>query len=116
MAARLAGFVLMALLITWVTASWRESRRLLAATLTSIGDGVLVTRVWPDSPGTRVTDSTGKLLSIDRGDVILAINGQKISSLKDYADAVISSPRMMKLTIRDVNEGSKHEVQAELRK
>ena len=43
MAARLAGFVLMALLITWVTASWRESRRLLAATLTSIGDGVLVT-------------------------------------------------------------------------
>ena len=43
LAARLLGFVLMALLITWVTASWRESRRLLAATLSSIGDGVLVT-------------------------------------------------------------------------
>jgi two-component system, cell cycle sensor histidine kinase and response regulator CckA len=43
MLARLVGFVLMALLITWVTSSWRESRRLLAATLSSIGDGVLVT-------------------------------------------------------------------------
>jgi PAS domain S-box-containing protein len=43
MLGRLGGFVVMALLITWVTASWRESRRLLAATLSSIGDGVLVT-------------------------------------------------------------------------
>jgi PAS domain S-box-containing protein len=43
MLARLLAFVVMALLITWVTASWRESRRLLAATLSSIGDGVLVT-------------------------------------------------------------------------
>ena len=41
--ARLAGFVLMALLIAWVTAAWRESRQLLAATLSSIGDGILVT-------------------------------------------------------------------------
>jgi two-component system, cell cycle sensor histidine kinase and response regulator CckA len=48
--ARLLGFVLMALLIAWVTAAWRESRQLLAATLSSIGDAILVT----DSEG-RVT-------------------------------------------------------------
>jgi two-component system, cell cycle sensor histidine kinase and response regulator CckA len=41
--ARLLIFVLTASLITWVTAAWRESRQLLASTLSSIGDAVLVT-------------------------------------------------------------------------
>ena len=40
---RLIAFVVMASLITWVTAAWRESRRLLAATLSSIADAVLAT-------------------------------------------------------------------------
>jgi PAS domain S-box-containing protein len=38
---RLIVFVLMASLLTWLTASWRDSRRLLASTLSSIGDAVL---------------------------------------------------------------------------
>src|ERR1051326_328248 len=36
-------FLAMALLITWVTASWRESRQLLSATLSSIADAVIAT-------------------------------------------------------------------------
>jgi PAS domain S-box-containing protein len=40
---RVFGFIALALLVTWLTASWRESRRLLAATLSSIGDAVLAT-------------------------------------------------------------------------
>src|SRR5256885_529149 len=40
---RLLAFVAMALLIAWITASWRESRRLMAATLSSIADAVLAT-------------------------------------------------------------------------
>jgi two-component system cell cycle sensor histidine kinase/response regulator CckA len=40
---RLIVFVLMASLLTWLTASWRESRRLLDSTLSSIGDAVLAT-------------------------------------------------------------------------
>ena len=36
-------FVAAALLIAWVTASWRGSRGLLTATLTSIGDAVIAT-------------------------------------------------------------------------
>ncbi|MBZ5727786.1 MAG: response regulator [Acidobacteriia bacterium] len=40
---RLAAFVLMASLITWVTASWRNNSRLLASTLSSIADAVLAT-------------------------------------------------------------------------
>ncbi|HWB84939.1 MAG TPA: response regulator [Bryobacteraceae bacterium] len=40
---RLLAFVAMSLLITWVTASWRQSRVLLASTLSSIGEAVLAT-------------------------------------------------------------------------
>lgn len=42
-AIRLAAFALLAALITWLTAAWRENRRLLEATLSSIGDAVLAT-------------------------------------------------------------------------
>ena len=41
--ARLVIFILMGALLTWVTASLRESRRLFSATLFSIGDGVVAT-------------------------------------------------------------------------
>ena len=40
---RLFTFLTMASLITWVTASLREGRRLLAATLSSVGDAVIAT-------------------------------------------------------------------------
>ncbi|HXB74183.1 MAG TPA: ATP-binding protein [Candidatus Acidoferrales bacterium] len=40
---RLCAFVVIASLIAWVTAAWRESRRLLVGTLASIGDAVVVT-------------------------------------------------------------------------
>ncbi|HEY2013965.1 MAG TPA: response regulator [Bryobacteraceae bacterium] len=49
-ALRALTFLAMALLITWVTALWRESRQLLSSTLSSIADAVLAT----DSEG-RVT-------------------------------------------------------------
>jgi two-component system, cell cycle sensor histidine kinase and response regulator CckA len=39
----IVAFVLIALLITWMTARWRDSRRLLISTLASIGDAVVVT-------------------------------------------------------------------------
>ena len=40
---RILAFVIIALLITWMTASWRDSRRLLVSTLCSMGDAVLAT-------------------------------------------------------------------------
>jgi two-component system cell cycle sensor histidine kinase/response regulator CckA len=43
MLTRVGTFLAMAALITWVTAAWRDSRRLLAATLSSIGDAVVAT-------------------------------------------------------------------------
>ncbi len=41
--ARLLSFILIASLLTWVTASWRDSRRLFSSTLSSIADAVLAT-------------------------------------------------------------------------
>jgi hypothetical protein len=40
---RVISFLALALFITWLTASWRNSRRMLNSTLASIGDGVLAT-------------------------------------------------------------------------
>jgi two-component system, cell cycle sensor histidine kinase and response regulator CckA len=42
-AAQIAAFIAVAVLLTWITSAWRESRRLLEATLSSIGDAVLAT-------------------------------------------------------------------------
>ncbi len=42
-AVSLVSFVALAGLITWLTAAWQESRRLLEATLSGIGDAVLAT-------------------------------------------------------------------------
>jgi two-component system cell cycle sensor histidine kinase/response regulator CckA len=42
-ATRLGAFLAIAVLITWLTSAWRESRQLLQATLSSIGDAVLAT-------------------------------------------------------------------------
>src|SRR5690242_9529261 len=42
-ALRSVTYLAMSLLITWVTASWRESRQLLSSTLSSIADAVLAT-------------------------------------------------------------------------
>ena len=39
---RLTAFVIIGAVVTWMTAAWRESRRLFGATLSGIGDAVLV--------------------------------------------------------------------------
>ncbi len=40
---RLLSFVMLGVFVTWLTASWQDSRRLLVSTLSSIGDAVLAT-------------------------------------------------------------------------
>jgi S1-C subfamily serine protease len=80
------------------------------------GEGVRVTRVWAGYPGTKVTDvATKQVLQLQRGDVILSINGRTIHGTKDYWDAVKSSPELMKFTVRDVRDGQKRDLQTQLR-
>src|SRR5215469_16562714 len=42
-ALRVVSFVILGVFVTWLTAAWQDSRRLLISTLSSIGDAVLAT-------------------------------------------------------------------------
>ncbi|MDR2441081.1 MAG: PDZ domain-containing protein [Planctomycetaceae bacterium] len=61
------------------------------------GDGVLITQVLPGFPGARA--------GLEKGDVLLSINGKKITSEKEYSDAVDAADRGMKLEVRNKNGG-----------
>ena len=80
------------------------------------GEGVRVVRVWAGYPGTRVKATDSKdVFRLQSGDVILSINGQKIRNTKDYWNAVKSSTPTMEFTVRDVRNGQKRNLRAQLR-
>lgn len=80
------------------------------------GEGVRVVKVWPDYPGTKATDVDGKkVIPLQPGDVILAVNGKKIGGKKDYWEAVKSSPVAMEFTIRAVADGTTRKMRVQLR-
>ncbi len=54
-------------------------------------------------------------LSLEPGDVILSINGRKISARDECIRAVNRSPRTMNFTVRDRRNGTVWQMQAELR-
>jgi len=57
------------------------------------GDGVIITRVVQGMPGQRA--------GLEVGDVILEINGKKISSEKEYSDAIDTATGNVTVTTRD---------------
>ena len=57
------------------------------------GDGVIITRVVQGMPGQRA--------GLEVGDVILEINGKKISSEKEYSDAIDAAVGSVTVTTRD---------------
>ncbi len=80
------------------------------------GEGVRVVRVWAGYPGMKVKATGSKdVFRLQPGDVILSINGRKIRNTKDYWDAVKSSPIIMEFTVRDVRDGQKRNLRAQLR-
>jgi len=70
------------------------------------GDGVRVTRVRSDYPGTRCeVISSGQILRLEPGDVILSVNGRPLRNLRDYWNLVKASPSIMEFTVRDRSDG-----------
>ena len=65
--------------------------------------------------GSSGTSGSATRLSLSRGDVILAINGQSISDRDDCIQAVNSSPSTMNLTVRDSRDGTIWQMQTQLR-
>ncbi|MDR1384703.1 MAG: PDZ domain-containing protein [Planctomycetaceae bacterium] len=61
------------------------------------GDGIVITRTFEGLPGQRA--------GLKAGDVILTIDGKKITSEKEYSNAVDAAGPIMKLTIRNARDG-----------
>jgi S1-C subfamily serine protease len=79
-------------------------------------DGVRITAVWDNYPGTQVVEvATGRKLVLEPGDIILEINGRPLHSLQDYIDSVKTSPRTMELVIRNVRNGERVPMRVQLR-
>lgn len=62
------------------------------------GDGVRITEVVPSYPGAKA--------GLEVGDIILTIDGKKITSEKEYSDAVDAAGRDMKLEVRSKKGGN----------
>jgi hypothetical protein len=62
------------------------------------GDGVKITRVFPNLPGMRA--------GLEVGDIIISIDGKKINSEKDYSDAVDAAGDEMKVETRNARGGT----------
>ena len=79
-------------------------------------DGVRITAVWDNYPGTQVIEvATGRKLVLEPGDIILEVNGRPLRSLQDYIDSVRSSPRIMEFVIRNVRNGERVPMRVRLR-
>ncbi len=70
------------------------------------GRGVLVTRVSRGSPADRA--------EVDRGDVILSVNGQAVSSTDEMLEAVRRSPRVMRFRMKGGRTGRVYDLEATL--
>jgi S1-C subfamily serine protease len=79
-------------------------------------DGVRITAVWENYPGTQVVEvATGKRLILEPGDIILEINGRPLRSLQNYIDCVKNSPQTMEFVIRNVRNGERVPLRVQLR-
>jgi len=71
------------------------------------GYGAYVHRVFRGSPAEKA--------EVERGDIVLSVNGEKITSEDEMVDAVYRSPRRMKFTIRGARTGKIWHLEATLR-
>ncbi|MDR0338300.1 MAG: PDZ domain-containing protein [Planctomycetaceae bacterium] len=62
------------------------------------GDGVVITDVHKNYPGAKA--------GLEVGDIILTIDGKKITSEKEYSDAIDAAGREMKLLVRNKRFGN----------
>lgn len=79
-------------------------------------DGVRITAVWKNYPGTQVVEAaSGRKMVLEPGDIILEINGRPLHSLQDYIDSVKTSPRTMEFVVRNVRNGERVPMRVQLR-
>lgn len=70
------------------------------------GNGVEISQIDDGSPATRGRLPTGDTASLDEGDIVLRCNGRAVNSVREFIDAVQSSPVTCTLQVQDVNSGA----------
>lgn len=80
------------------------------------GHGVRVTGIMQGYPGERVIDvATGQVFQLERGDVIIEVNGARITNTQDWWATVKQSPRRMRFKVLDSRTDRTVDMQTELR-
>ena len=87
---RLTAFVVMGSVVTWMTAAWREGKQLFSATLSSIGDAVLVTDA--DGRVTFLNPVAETLTGWPRGDALGKPAGEILKLLQEKGREAIENP------------------------
>lgn len=76
----------------------------------SSGTGAVITQIAADSPGRQVYDfRTKKLISLKPQQVIVSVEGQRVSNADELLKILQSSPQIVRLGVRDIN-GSQFDV------
>ena len=80
-------------------------------------DGFNIEEFDMDGPAAKLTDAagTGQTAILDKGDIIVAVDGKRIKSAQDYVKAIngAADHTKIKLKIRDVRSGQEAEFLAD---
>lgn len=87
---RVTAFIVIGAVLTWMTAAWREGRRLFAATLSGIGDAVVVAD--PDGRVTFLNPVAETLTGWPRDDARGKASGEILKLLADKSREPIENP------------------------
>jgi S1-C subfamily serine protease len=74
-------------------------------------DGLNVEELDADGPAARLDDGNGNGASMEKGDIIVEVDGKPVKSAKDYAKALNDAKDhdKVKLKVKDVNTGKDQE-------
>jgi S1-C subfamily serine protease len=78
-------------------------------------DGFNIEEVDPDGPAARLMDDGGnRVAGMEKGDIIVEVDGKPVKSAKDYAKAMngAADHAKVKLKVKDVNTGNDQEFYA----
>ncbi len=73
--------------------------------------GFHIEEVDEDGPGYKLNRADGAMLRLEKGDIIIEVDGKKIKSAQDYAKALdgAADHSKTKIKIRDVNTGDEQD-------
>jgi membrane-associated protease RseP (regulator of RpoE activity) len=77
-------------------------------------DGYHIEEVDSDGPATALDDGNGNMAALEKGDIIVSVDGKPVKSAKDYVKAMndAADHSKTKIKVKDVNTGNDQEFYA----